>query len=48
MSGRRNKIKRMQRDREKSGKERREATDEKAGNRETAGTLGHGGWIAPC
>lgn len=31
-----------------SGKERRRTTEEKAGNRETAGTLGHGGWIAPC
>lgn len=34
--------------REKPRKERRGTTDEKAGNRETAGTLGHGGWIAPC
>lgn len=48
MSVRRNKIERMQEDREKSGKERRGTTDEKSGNRETAGTPGHGGWIAPC
>lgn len=34
--------------REKSGRRRRCTTEEKAGNRETAGTLGHGGWMVPC
>lgn len=42
-------MERKEKDREKSGKEKRRLrTEEKAGNRETAGTLGHGGWIAPC
>lgn len=37
--------KEQSRDRQKSGKGR---TEEKAGNRKTAGTLGHAGWIEPC
>lgn len=50
MSARKNNEDRKKkwRSREKSGKGRRRKTEEKAGNRETAGTPGHAGWIAPC
>lgn len=41
----REKVARQGEVRERRGEEEQR---EKAGNRETAGTLGHGGWIVPC